>query len=110
MSDLSKQPTPKEEDSEGIKESLDDVVHRLEQDSASSKNWASAMSKNKERWEEIKKQIQSRQKALKDLVREKKAGSIGQDEFDKKFRVLQDELTELEFEVYNLRLGTRVER
>ncbi|MHA1903214.1 MAG: hypothetical protein ACXADL_10640 [Candidatus Thorarchaeota archaeon] len=107
---MSKRPAPKEEDSEGIKESLDDVVHRLEQDSASSKRWASAMSKNKERWEEIKKQIQTRQKALKDLVREKKAGSIGQGEFDKKFRVLQDELTELEFEVYNLRLGTRVER
>jgi chromosome segregation ATPase len=108
VSDLSKQPNPKEEDSESIKESLDDVVHRLEQDPASSKSWASAMSKNRERWEEIKKQIQSRQKALKNLVRDKKAGSIGQDEFDKKFRVLQDELTELEFEVYNLRLGTHV--
>ena len=40
---------------------------------------------------------------------EKKAGTIGQDEFDRKYRKLQDELTELEFQVYNMRLGTSVE-
>ena len=40
---------------------------------------------------------------------EKKAGTIGHDEFEKKYRKLQDELTELEFEVYNMRLGTSVD-
>jgi ribosomal protein L29 len=31
------------------------------------------------------------------------------DEFEKQYRKLQDELTELEFKVYNLRLGTSIE-
>jgi hypothetical protein len=41
-------------------------------------------------------------------VTNKKAGIIGQDEFDENYRKLQDELTELEFAVYNMRLGTKV--
>jgi hypothetical protein len=39
---------------------------------------------------------------------EKKAGTICQDEFNRRYRNLQDEITELEFEVYNLRLRTDV--
>ena len=91
-----------------IKESLDDVVHKLEQDTSSSESWGASVSGHKGEWEELKKKIKERQRALKALVMEKKAGTIGPDEFDKKYRVLQDELTELEFEVYNLRLGTDV--
>jgi len=98
-----------EGDSEKIKKSLDEVVTKLESGSTSSESWARTMASNPEAWKEIKAKIHDRQKALKTLVRDKKAGSIGSDEFDKRFRELQDELTELEFKVYNLRLGTNIE-
>lgn len=101
--DGTKKKVPKE-----IKESLDDVVHKLEQDASSSESWGASVSGHKREWEELKRKIKERQRALKALVMEKKAGTVGQDEFDRKYRVLQDELTELEFEVYNLRLGTDV--
>ncbi len=97
-----------EKDSASIKKSLDDTVHKLEQGASSSKSWGSTMTSNREKWEALKAKIGERQRALKELVNEKKAGSIGQDEFDSKFRKLQDELTELEFQVYNMRLGTDV--
>ncbi|MFW9918122.1 MAG: hypothetical protein ACFFED_00830 [Candidatus Thorarchaeota archaeon] len=102
MTDESK-ADPKE-----IKKSLDDAVKKLDQDKSVSERWGSTTSGNKERWEALKVAIKERQHALKELVREKKSGTIGQDEFDRKFRVLQDELTELEFQVYNLRLGTDI--
>ena len=95
-------------DSEEIKKSLDDVVHKLDQDAEASESWKKSVTTKKEEWEDLKKQIHERQKALKQLVSDKKAGIIGQDEFDKKYRILQDELTELEFTVYNMRLGTNV--
>ncbi|TXT53942.1 MAG: hypothetical protein BAJATHORv1_100027 [Candidatus Thorarchaeota archaeon] len=101
--------TEKQNDPETIKKSLDDVVEQLEQDPKGSKSWASSMSSNRERWEELKREIQKRQKELKRLVQEKKSGIIGPEEFDEKYRVLQDELTELEFQVYNMRLGTKVD-
>ncbi|MDF1538938.1 MAG: hypothetical protein P1Q69_08545 [Candidatus Thorarchaeota archaeon] len=97
-----------EKDSASIKKSLDDTVHKLEQGTSSSKSWSSTMTSNREEWEELKAKIGERQRELKELVNEKKAGSIGQDEFDLKFRKIQDELTELEFQVYNMRLGTDV--
>ena len=91
-----------------IKKSLDDIVHKLDQDADASKSWAKSVSSNKEEWEKLKKKIHERQKALKQLVTDKKAGVIGQDEFDEKYKKLQDELTALEFTVYNMRLGTQV--
>ncbi|MFW9848966.1 MAG: hypothetical protein ACFFF4_07485 [Candidatus Thorarchaeota archaeon] len=97
-----------EKDSASIKKSLDETVSNLEQDQSSSKSWGSTMAGHREEWEVLKAKIKERQKALKELVREKKAGSIGQEEFDKKYRKLQDELTELEFQVYNMRLGTDI--
>ena len=97
-----------EKDSASIKKSLDETVSKLEQDKESSKSWGSTMAGKREDWEVLKNKIKERQKALKELVREKKAGSIGQEEFDKKYRKLQDELTELEFQVYNMRLGTDI--
>ncbi len=99
----------KEGKSGEIKKSLDEVVEKLEQSPSGSESWGSTMSSNREVWEKIKSQIHDRQKALKTLVREKKAGSIGSEEFEKRYRELQDELTELEFKVYNLRLGTNIE-
>ena len=97
-----------EKDSESIKKSLDETVSKLEQDQTSSKSWGSTMAGNREKWDDLKTKIKERQRELKALVHEKKAGSIGQDEFDRKYRRLQDELTELEFQVYNMRLGTDV--
>ncbi|MDH4212953.1 MAG: hypothetical protein OEV85_03440 [Candidatus Thorarchaeota archaeon] len=91
-----------------IKESLDDIVHKLEQDSSSSTSWGDFITSNKEDWENIKKQIQERQRALKQLVTDKKAGLVGINEFETKYRKLQDELAELEIAVYNRRLGTNV--
>ena len=98
----------KTQDSEKIKRSLDDVVHKLDQDVDASESWKKSVTSKKEEWENLKKQIHTRQKALKQLVSDKKAGIIGQDEFYEKYRKLQDELTELEFTVYNMRLGTNV--
>jgi uncharacterized protein YukE len=97
------------EKSETIKKSLDDIVEKLNQDSDASKSWGSSVTSNKEEWEKLKKKIHERQKALKQLVADKKAGIIGVDEFDVKYKKLQDELTELEFAVYNMRLGTNVQ-
>jgi len=91
-----------------IKESLDDIVHKLEQDSSSSTSWGDFIASNKEDWEYIKSQIHDRQKALKQLVTDKKAGLVGIDEFEMKYQKLQDELSELEMAVYNRRLGTNV--
>lgn len=98
----------KDSNSKQLKKSLDDVIEKLDQGADSSKSWGATMSSNRKRWEELKAEIQKRQRELKELVRRKRAGEIGQDEFDAKYRKLQDELTELEFEVYNMRLGTRV--
>ncbi len=109
VKNLSKE-SEKSSDSRKIKESLDEIVHKLDQDDDASKSWANSVSSNREEWEELKKKIHERQKALKQLVSDKKAGIIGQDEFDKKYRKLQDELTELEFTVYNMRLGTQVSK
>ncbi len=91
-----------------IKKSLDDAVKKLDQEKSVSASWGETMSSNKEKWTELKEKIRVRQAALKALVNEKKAGTIGQDEFDKKYRKLQDELTQLEFQVYNMRLGTDI--
>jgi len=91
-----------------IKESLDDLVHKLEQDGSSSASWGDFIASNKEDWENIKSQIQERQRALKQLVTDKKAGLVGIAEFETKYRKLQDELAELEIAVYNRRLGTDV--
>ena len=98
----------KSSDSGKIKKSLDDIVHKLDQDADASKSWEQSVTSNKGEWEKLKGNIKERQKALKQLVTNKKAGIIGQDEFDQKYRKLQDELTELEFTVYNMRLGTNV--
>lgn len=99
----------KEKDPDSVRDSLDEVVEKLNQTSSASQQWGKTMSTNRERWEELKAQVHSRQKRLKELVLEKKAGNIGQEEFDEKYQKIQKELTSLEFQIYNLRLGTEVE-
>ncbi len=98
----------KNADPEKIKRSLDEAVKKLDQEKSSSESWGSAVTSNRERWESLKASIKERQHALKELVREKKTGTIGQEEFETKYRKIQDELTELEFQVYNMRLGTDI--
>jgi chromosome segregation ATPase len=95
-------------DVDKIKESLDEVVHKLEMDSESSASWGESVHSHPEEWKHLKEEIGKRQKELKQLVLEKKSGTISPDEFEEKYRKLQDELTELEFKVYNLRLGTSI--
>lgn len=109
MNTLNKRESEKSSNPETIKKSLDAIVQKLDKDADASKSWSSSVTSNKEEWEELKKKIHDRQKALKQLVVDKKAGIIGMDEFDTKYKKLQDELTELEFAVYNMRLGTNVE-
>ena len=91
-----------------IKESLDDLVEKLDQGKTSSSSWSESMDANKEEWEQLKKRIQQCQRVLKQLVTDKKAGLIGSTEFEEKYPKLQDELAELETKVYNMRLGTDV--
>ena len=106
---MTKRESEKSSKPETIKKSLDDIVKKLDQDADASKSWSSSITSNKEEWEKLKKNIHDRQIALKQLVTDKKAGIIGVDEFDEKYKKLQDELTELEFAVYNMRLGTNVQ-
>lgn len=91
-----------------IKESLDEIVQKLDQGPASSSSWNESIEENKEEWEQLKKRMQQCQRELKQLVTDKKAGLIGSDEFDEKYPKLQDELTKLETAIYNMKLGTHV--
>lgn len=106
---LSERESEKSNNPEKIKKSLDDVVHKLDQDSNASASWGESIASRKDEWELLKKKIHDCQKALKQLVVDKRAGIIGVEEFETKYRKLQDELTELEFAVYNMRLGTNVQ-
>ena len=92
-----------------IQDSLDELVEKLDQAPGSSADWDSKIHSKPKKWEELKQKISEKQRELKRLVEAKKAGVIGQSEFEKRYSVLQDELTRLEFEVYNMRLGTNVE-
>ncbi len=91
-----------------IKESLNELVHKLDQGKSSSASWSDSIGANKEEWEMLKNKIQERQRALKQLVTDKKSGLVGITEFETQYRKLQDELTELETTVYNMKLGTDV--
>ncbi|MCF2137402.1 MAG: hypothetical protein K9W43_09235 [Candidatus Thorarchaeota archaeon] len=93
---------------EEIRRSLDAIVAKLEPTPESSGGWGAVMAEHREEWERLKAQIHERQTDLKALVKEKKAGTISSEEFEKRYRSIQDELTALEFQVYNLRLGTDV--
>ncbi|MFW9974086.1 MAG: hypothetical protein ACFFDQ_02310 [Candidatus Thorarchaeota archaeon] len=106
---MSKRESEKSSKPEAIKKSLDDIVQKLDKDAGGSKSWGDSISSNREKWERVKTEIHDRQKALKQIVMDKKAGIIGVDEFEAKYKKLQDELTELELIVYNMRLGTKVQ-
>ncbi len=92
-----------------IRDSLNDIVQKLDQTKGSSASWDSSIHSDPEKWEELKRQISEKQRELKRLVEAKKAGILGSTEFEKQYTQIQDELTRLEFEIYNMRLGTNVE-
>lgn len=98
-----------EKDPAEIRESLDELVMKLEQGVESSSEWSESISADSEKWAHTKQLIHEHQRELKQLVTNKKAGLIGIDEFNEKYRNLQDELVELEKIVYNMKLGTHVE-
>lgn len=99
-----------DKDSKGhIQDPLDELVKKLDQAPGSSADWGSKIHSKPKKWEALIKKISEKQRELKRLVEAKKAGDIGQSEFEKRYSVLQDELTQLEFEVYNMRLGTNIE-
>ena len=91
-----------------IKESLDVLVQQLDQGKTSSSSWNESLDANREEWDQLKRKIRERQRALKQLVTSVKAGLIGRDEFQERYPKLQDELAELETKIYNMRLGTDV--
>jgi len=95
-------------DPEEIKDSLDELVEKLDQSKSSSSTWSKSVDTNKEEWEQLKNRIAECQRGLKQLVTDKKAGLIGSAEFEERYPKLQDELAELETTVYNMRLGTDV--
>lgn len=95
-------------DKDEIKKNLDEIVTKLDQSAESSGAWQDSVASNPEEWERLKQQTSEKQKALKELVMEKKAGRLGSDEFEAKYKKLQDELSELEFAVYNMKLGTDI--
>ena len=97
-------------DRERMRKSLDEIVAKLDQAHGSSDAWKGSIDSHKEEWERLKSDISEKQRALKLLVTEKKAGRVGTAEFEDKYKKLQDDLTDLEFKVYNLRLGTSIER
>lgn len=105
---LNHEEPEQERDIAKIKKSLDEVVHKLESDSESSERWGDSIHSHPEEWKHLKEEIAVRQKKLKQLVMEKKSGTISPEQFEEYYRKLQDELTELEFKVYNLRLGTSI--
>ena len=86
------------------KKKLEDIIEKLDKTNQSSDIWKRIISENKEEFQALKKQIRSKQNELKELVINKQVGGLTQEDFDVKLKKLQDELSELEFEIYKLRL------
>ena len=86
------------------KKKLEDIIEKLDKTSQSSDSWKKIISENKEEFQELKKQIRSKQNELKELVIKKQVGGLSKEDFSRKLQEIQDELSELEFKIYNLRL------
>lgn len=89
------------------KKKLNKVIEQLEKTKdKESSNWKKITTEHKEEFEEIKKKYREKQNELRQLILERKTGSVQGEEFDKKLNKIQDELTELEFKIYKLRIGS----
>jgi len=87
------------------KKKLTDVIDRLEETKKKdSKVWKDIIDKNEEQFNEIKSQIKVKQQELRDLISKKNSLQLNREEFEKKVDEVQDELSELEMKIYNMRL------
>ena len=90
------------------KEKLIEIINNLEKTKhLDSKEWKKITTQNKEEFENIKKRYREKQNELRSLIMEKKLGSIKEEEFDIKLNELQNELSELEIKIFNLRMGNK---
>jgi len=83
---------------------LMEIIDQLDKTNKSSNKWKQIISENRDKFEEIKKSIKLKQLELKNLVVQKQIGEISQEKFNIEIKALQNELTNLEFEIYKLRL------
>ena len=86
------------------KKKLTEVIDRLEETKKKSKAWKDIIDKNEEKFNEIKSQIKIKQQELRDLISKKNSLKLSKEEFEKKVDEVQDELSELEMKIYNMRL------
>ncbi|MHA1379111.1 MAG: hypothetical protein ACTSRG_12080 [Candidatus Helarchaeota archaeon] len=90
------------------KEKLIKIINNLEKTKKiDSKEWKQITTQRKKEFENIKKQYREKQNELRNLILEKKLDSIKKEEFDAKLNELQDELSELEKQIFNLRMGSK---
>jgi chromosome segregation ATPase len=67
-------------------------------------NWKQTIEQHKEEFESIKMKIRQKQNELTNLVKKKNALTIGNEEFEERTKIIQQELYELESRILNLRL------
>ncbi len=88
------------------KEKLNKIIKQLEKTKDKDSNdWKKITTEHKEEFEVIKKSYREKQNELRQLIQDKKTGIVMGEEFDKRLDELQNELTELEFKIYKLRIG-----
>lgn len=89
------------------KKKLNKIIKQLEKTKdKDSKDWKKITTEHKEEFEVIKKSYREKQNELRQLIQDKKTGIVIGEEFDKRLDKLQNELTELEFKIYKLRIGS----
>ncbi|MFX0133608.1 MAG: hypothetical protein ACFFDN_08190 [Candidatus Hodarchaeota archaeon] len=89
------------------KEKINEIIKQLEKTKdKDSAEWKKITTEHKEEFEKIKKKYREKQNELRQLIQDKKRGIVKGEEFDIKLNELQDELTELEFKIYKMRIGS----
>lgn len=84
------------------KKELEKFLENLE--GSQREDWKTVIEKEKENFNQIKKEIRLKQDELGTLVRQKKARTITDDEFSSRTRIIQQELYELEAKILRMRL------
>ena len=87
------------------KKKLTEVIDKLEETKKKdSKIWKDIIDKNEEQFNEIKSQIKIKQQELRDLIGKKNSLKLTKEDFETKVDEVQEELSELEMKIYNMRL------
>ncbi|MHA1784520.1 MAG: hypothetical protein ACTSVY_12920 [Candidatus Helarchaeota archaeon] len=87
------------------KEKLIEIINKLEETKKKdSKKWKQIIEDNEEEFTKLKEQIKIKQKTLRELMVKKNAALLNQKEFEKELDEIQDELSELEMKIYQMRL------